>query len=275
MQIFSAAVFSLLAFASSLENVSAQMPRRGDMSQFDFEDYNGVITPEIAGPCADYKPGEDDLQAFDFIRRFKLDVIEREYPGVSKVRGSNRVQSAYRLSKDADLNVPTRDIFPMGLPDQFSFITTFRQRKVSKIPWDIIKIADVQGRTQFAISIAPKDASVQFSIIDIEGNLMTTSFPESKARCSCGNVLDDKWHKLHFGVFRDTITRIVLYVDCQEVGAQALDLPIGPIDVNGRLVIGKTQGTRGKSVLIDLQWMVMNCDPTRPERETCDELPVS
>jgi hypothetical protein len=26
---------------------------------------------------------------------------------------------------------------------------------------------------------------------------------------------------------------------------------------------------------IDLQWMVMNCDPTRPERETCDELPVS
>jgi len=26
---------------------------------------------------------------------------------------------------------------------------------------------------------------------------------------------------------------------------------------------------------IDLQWMVLSCDPTRPERETCDELPVS
>lgn len=26
---------------------------------------------------------------------------------------------------------------------------------------------------------------------------------------------------------------------------------------------------------IDLQWMVLNCDPTRPERETCNELPVN
>ena len=26
---------------------------------------------------------------------------------------------------------------------------------------------------------------------------------------------------------------------------------------------------------IELQWMVMSCDPARPERETCEELPVS
>ena len=25
-------------------------------------------------PCADYKPGVDDLQSFDFIRKFELDV---------------------------------------------------------------------------------------------------------------------------------------------------------------------------------------------------------
>ena len=25
-------------------------------------------------PCADYKPGDDDLQSFDFIRKFELDV---------------------------------------------------------------------------------------------------------------------------------------------------------------------------------------------------------
>lgn len=28
-------------------------------------------TNEANGPCADYKPGEDDLQAFDFIRKFR------------------------------------------------------------------------------------------------------------------------------------------------------------------------------------------------------------
>ncbi|CAG0923111.1 unnamed protein product, partial [Notodromas monacha] len=230
------------------------------------KDYNGVFG-EVAGPCADYKPGEDDLQAFDFIRKFNLDVMEREHPGVTKVRGSNKIQSAYRLSKDADLNLPTRSIFPLGLPDKFSFIATFRQRKVSRVSWDIIRMVDMQGNPQFAVTLAPRDNAVQFSIMSIEGNLMTVSFPEIK-------VFDEKWHKLHFGIFRDVNTRIVLYSDCQEVGSQVLDLPIGPIDVNGRTLISKTQGQRDRTVLIDLQWMVINCDPTRPERETCDELPA-
>jgi hypothetical protein len=35
-----------------------------------FLDYNGVY--DANGPCADYKPGEDDLQAFDFIRKFRF-----------------------------------------------------------------------------------------------------------------------------------------------------------------------------------------------------------
>jgi len=29
---------------------------------------------DVSYPCADYKPGEDDLQNFDFIRKFELDV---------------------------------------------------------------------------------------------------------------------------------------------------------------------------------------------------------
>ena len=63
---------------------------------------------ENNGPCADYRPGEDDLQAFDFIRKFRLDVLETQYPGVTRVRGSNRMQTAYRLDRDADLTLPTR-----------------------------------------------------------------------------------------------------------------------------------------------------------------------
>lgn len=58
--------------------------------------------------CADYKPGEDDLQAFDFIRKFKLDLLEIQYPGVSRVRGSNKMQTSYRLDREADLRLPTR-----------------------------------------------------------------------------------------------------------------------------------------------------------------------
>jgi hypothetical protein len=75
-----------------------------------------------------------------------------------------------------------RNIFPMGLPDQFSFITTFRQRKVSKQSWDIIRMVDIQGEPQFAVTLQPKDSTVQFSIVNIEGQLQTVTFSEIKVR---------------------------------------------------------------------------------------------
>lgn len=62
---------------------------------------------ESTYPCADYKPGEDDLQNFDFIRKFELDVNLDGYPGVSRVRGSNRMQTAYRIESYANLAMPT------------------------------------------------------------------------------------------------------------------------------------------------------------------------
>ena len=45
-------------------------------------------------PCADYKPGDDDLQSFDFIRKFELDVNLDGYPGVARVRGESAVGAA-------------------------------------------------------------------------------------------------------------------------------------------------------------------------------------
>ena len=74
-----------------------------------FPDYEpGFPEVSISLPCSDYRPGEDDLQAFDFIRRFQLDVLEKQLPGVSKVRGSSSLQVAYRLDSSTDLSMATR-----------------------------------------------------------------------------------------------------------------------------------------------------------------------
>jgi hypothetical protein len=78
---------------------------------------------DFNGPCSDYRPGEDDLQAFDFIRQFRLDVLETKYPGVTKVRGSSRLQTAYRLETEADLVVPTRSYYKCTRPLSFLFNT--------------------------------------------------------------------------------------------------------------------------------------------------------
>lgn len=60
------------------------------------------------GLCEGYKSGGDDLETVDFISKLKLDLLEAHYSGVTKVRGSNRMQTAYRLEKDTDVILPTK-----------------------------------------------------------------------------------------------------------------------------------------------------------------------
>lgn len=160
---------------------------------------------DFNGPCSDYRPGEDDLQAFDFIRQFRLDVLETKYPGVTKVRGSSRLQTAYRLETEADLVVPTRsyykctrlsflfstnqlfhllsfhrNIFPQGLPQQFSFICTFRTRKPPKTAWNIIRISDLRQRPQFQVTLNPRKNTIEFGINDFSGKLQTLVFRKAQ-----------------------------------------------------------------------------------------------
>lgn len=60
-------------------------------------------------PCRDFRPGEDDLQIIDFIRKFGLDSAEEIYrKNIIKVTGSNRFQTAYRVEKTARVIMPTR-----------------------------------------------------------------------------------------------------------------------------------------------------------------------
>lgn len=66
-----------------------------------------TILDSARGPC-EGPLGEDDLQTFDFISKLKLDLLEAQYTGVTRVRGSNRMQTAYRLEKDADVTLPTK-----------------------------------------------------------------------------------------------------------------------------------------------------------------------
>merc|ERR1719391_590215 len=219
-------------------------------------------TEEVTYPCADYKPGDDDLQSFDFIRKFELDVNLDGYPGVVRVRGSNKMQTAYRIDSTADLRMDTLRVFNQGLPEQFSFVTTFRNRRPGANPWHLIRITNTQGSPQFAVGLNPSRKTVEFSILNFNGQLQTLSW-------NVPQVFDTEWHKLHFGVFRD---KVLLYVNCEPVGEEPLQLVDSRIDLNGQILISKMVDSEATQA-IDLQWMVMACDPNSVERETCDELP--
>lgn len=66
---------------------------------------------------------------------------------------------------------------------------------------------------------------------------------------------------------------MVLYINCQEVGERTIDVVDSRIDLSGEIIVAK-ESESSRTVPIDLQWMVMSCDPESVERETCDELPV-
>ena len=126
-----------------------------------------------------------------------------------------------------------------------------------------MRITDQSGRPQFAVGLDPIHKTIEFSIPRYDGSIQTLTWEMKE-------VFTNDWHKIHFGVFRESV---VLYVNCQPVGEKPMDIIDARIDLNGEIMISKdAQSTR--TIPIDLQWMVMACDPESVERETCDELPV-
>ena len=142
-------------------------------------------------PCADYKPGEDDLQNFDMIRKFQLDVNLDGYPGVTRVRGSNRMQTAYRIDTSANLKMPTMRVFDQGLPEQFGFVTTFRTRKDPRRRWHIIRITDSSGNPQFAVALNPSRKTVELSVPKYDRSLQTLTWDVPQVSLNQGKIASD------------------------------------------------------------------------------------
>ncbi|XP_076341071.1 uncharacterized protein LOC143241731 [Tachypleus tridentatus] len=142
-----------------------------------------VLSQEFANNinniCPEIRPGQDDLPGFDMIRNFRLDDVELGFEGVTEVEGSNKMQRAYRLSpKRTNLTLPTRTIFPLGLPGQFSFVATFRKRNLQKRSWNLIRIDDLLGKPQFGITFYPKTNEMDFYFLDFQGRLQTATFTD-------------------------------------------------------------------------------------------------
>ena len=59
---------------------------------------------------------------------------------------------------------------------EFSFITTFRARKVIQRPWDVLRISDLRGRPQFSVTLNPLDELVEFMVPDLAGGTQRIDF---------------------------------------------------------------------------------------------------
>lgn len=82
--------------------------------------------------------------------------------------------------------VVCREIFPLGLPQEFSLICTYRARRTPRGPWDIIRIDDLQDRIQFAVTLNPVTRNVEFSILSYDGTLQTLVFDQAQVWLKTG-----------------------------------------------------------------------------------------
>lgn len=75
-----------------------------------------------------------------------------------------------------------RAIFPLGIPEEFSFVSTFRKRNGRKDPWSLIRITDLSRRTQFAVIINPRKKELEMSTLNLEGRVQVARFGDVHVR---------------------------------------------------------------------------------------------
>ena len=75
-------------------------------------------------------------------------------------------------------------MFNQGLPEQFSFVTTFRNRNRGRgRRWHLIRVTDSRGQPQFAVGLDPNRKTVEFSIKKYDGTLQTLTWERPQVRC--------------------------------------------------------------------------------------------
>lgn len=178
--------------------------------------------------CTGLNTGEDDLPVVDLISKLRLDDFSYDFPGVKKVRGSNRIQTAYRLSRRTDLSAPTKSLLPHGLPQQFSFVCSFRKRPSRNEAWSLIRVQDPDGQPQFDLMLHPESRTLELQTLGHDARIRSLLFPNVDCE-------DGQWYKLHLGIFVDHVT---LYLNCEKHSTQSLEFG-SDINLNGRLEVAK------------------------------------
>ncbi|GAA6093796.1 collagen alpha-3(IX) chain isoform X1, partial [Tachysurus ichikawai] len=214
--------------------------------------------------CPPLRNGQDDLPGFDLITQLQSDVTPLK--GVRKVEGSTSTQLAYRLDREANFQIPTRPTFPRGFPAEYSVMTTFRMIKntVNKV-WNLWQVVDEDGFKQVGMRLNGDQQALEFFLTTMDGDLQTVTFPGLSV------LFNTKWHKVMIGVESEMVT---LYVDCQPVDQKPIKEK-GYVSTDGDTLFGRLDADISSSVVFEVQWMLIHCDPKRAQRESCTELPVA
>lgn len=117
-----------------------------------------------------------------------------------------------------------RLLFPYGIPQEFSLVSTFRMKeKTHEEVWNLWEIESRNGAEQFRLRLYGEMNAVEVYSAAASGRDKVTTFE------NLDKLFDGKWHKLSLSVRRNQLT---LYVDCQQAGSSPVSL-YGTIKTDG------------------------------------------
>ncbi|KAJ6217583.1 hypothetical protein RDWZM_008740 [Blomia tropicalis] len=121
-----------------------------------------------------------------------------------------------------------------------------------------------QMATRFGLSIVPEQQVVRFYTTqdNYRTPLQTYTFENVP-------LYEDNWNKIDLSIYPSDVS---LYVNCKKLGQVSLK-PRPMIDMTGDTWVGKYDDDF-TTVQLDLQWLVMNCDASRPQRDDCNQIPI-
>lgn len=211
--------------------------------------------------------GKDDAPEYDFIstfNNFKRVIGVR----IDRRSGTHVGQTSYEFRRRAergDLIIPTRNLFSDGFPSEFSLSVTLKLASVTRREsWDLIDITNPQGETDFAVRFVGELRQIHLLYRDKVLNTLTTvEFDKKDTR----NVFTKGWHKLQISVQK---TEASLYIDCTRI--QTVQMESSDVSNLGYMTVAKSMSSKHTTPKFYLQWLAMHCDPTKPSRDSCEEL---
>ena len=231
----------------------------------------GVIPEGLFEACPEeYEESEiASLPAFDVLSKIGVDINKATpFPNTKQVEGSHSSKQAVKVTRRADVRAATEKIFPKGLPYDFSVRSVFRMPEVSQNrKFHIVKLEDTKPTGQFDIEFNGPAKALKLYYLDIEGQIHTIDYSRNEKNVE--SLFDGNWHKMTFDVYSTEEEDLVtLFIDCEEVRTDTM-VPKGEIDINGQVLVSKTN--EYATVPLDIQMLEFNCNPRLGKTDTCEE----
>jgi len=210
-----------------------------------------------------------NLPYFDVLSKIGVDINkDTPFPNTKQIEGDKTGTQAVKITRRAEVSAITENVFPKGLPYDFSVRSVFRLPDVSKNrKFHLVKLEDSKPTGQFDIEFNGPAKSLKLYYLDIEGQIHTIDY--SRNEINVESLYDGEWHKMTFDVYSTEDEDLVtLYIDCQEVRTDTM-VPKGEIDINGKVLVSKTN--EYATVPLDVKMLEFNCNPRLGQTDTCEE----